>query len=208
MGGPPPEEWQCTAIRRLTRTRCRKWRLRGQKTCEFHGGRTGQKTGVRINHLPRFYSTQLKGTLKEFLDSVADEPLDDKLNLSEELDLFRHSSLPAVRLYELAVSTNKQELILEAARTMRQSLDDCSSLAERIVRMDAARKDKISIHHIDWIINQVIRCVYDALDGDDAQKLEQMIRTKVKLPKQGAEGTMVTPSDDVREMDDTVPRDE
>lgn len=203
-GLPLPHE-QCESLRRNGK-RCRKYKLRGSRTCEFHGGRTAQKNPVRVHHLPRFYSKVLTKTLADFVAECADIDPTERLGLMEELDLMRHAAMLPISLYNQAVENGKHAVIEIAASGMKQALNDLANMAERIVRMDAARKDKISVHTIEYVVNQIVRIMYEKLDEDEAKEIEATIRSKVKLPKSGVDGTSITPDQDALDMDDTIPK--
>ena len=105
LAGIPPEdhERRCIKIRRITGKRCRKWALRGSKYCKSHGGaQRKRKDTVRTDHLPRFYSTVLKGSLNDFIQECIDKPPTEQYSLLEELALARHSALRAIQLYSIA----------------------------------------------------------------------------------------------------------
>lgn len=206
--GLPWPEHQCEAKRKNGK-RCRKYKLKGARTCEFHGGRTGQRARerVRVDHLPRFWSKQLGPTLTAYVREITDSPPEDQTALYEHLALMQHAAGPAIALYDLACTKDNLMLQVEASQLMKTALKDCANLAEQIVRINAAAKDKISVHHIEYVVNQIVRIIYENVGEPEGRIVEKAIREKVKLPKSGVEGTSITPDMDATEMDGSIPTD-
>ena len=202
----------CQALRR-NKKRCRRHAMRGSNFCPIHGGRRSARYRVRIDHLPRFYSKHLAGALSDYVAEVTDCPPQEQLNLYEELALMRHAALTAVAMYNGIVNAAadgkpmKPEMILDAAAIMKSWLQEVVKVADTAAKIEAAAKDKVSVQALHMVVNQIVRVAYDAF-GDDprAQVFEQMVRQRVRMPQlDGQGGTGLTPDQDARDMDASVP---
>jgi len=199
---------RCQArLKRKGGKQCGQWALEGVNYCKFHGGRLSQKKlrgEVRISHLPKFYRNTLSKTLSQAVDEMLGVAPEDQLSLFEELAIMRTMAGDAIKLYTLAEQKGKKTI--EAAELMRSALKDVVSVCESAARVSAMGKDKISIHDIQHIVNQIVRVAYSTLAEKDARKFERAIKTQVKLPVKDNQGTELTPDKDVLEMDGTIPQ--
>ena len=191
------------------------WKLAGSDYCGWHGGRNNGRSVVRTHRLPRFYSRRLTRTLSEAVEAALAEAPDQQLQLLEELALFRTVAADSVGVYSAAVEALEQAdderakklrpFVDQTAAIMRDNLLTVVSVCESAAKVHAIGKDKISVHNIRHVIDQVVRCAYDAFDGDDrVREFETMIREHVLIDDQ--RGTSRTPDQDVAEMDGSVPR--
>jgi hypothetical protein len=131
------------------------------------------------------------------------------LSLLEELSLMRVLAGDTVALYDAAVGTEKTELVANAGMLLRDALRQVADMCEKAARVDALAKDKISIHHLSFVVNQIVRIAAEVF-GDDttrAAQFEQLIRERVRLPSI-QQGTLLTPDADVVDMDSTIPKGE
>lgn len=210
LNGKPPEGHprQCRVIVKKTGKRCHRWALRGIDRCQWHGGRQAQR-GVRIHHLPRFYSKILGPTLSTAVEELLGVSPAEQTAVFEELALMRVAASESIKLYAAACSSEKSETRIAAAGLMQDALKEVVAIAESAARIEAAGKDKLSIHGLQHVVNQLIRLMYDAC-GDDhsdiAERFEESIRQSLRVP--GEPGTDLKPWEDVSEMDDTIPKGE
>lgn len=209
--GIPPPRFQCEAIRKNGK-RCRKWRLRDKRTCQFHGGRS--RTGSpyqTVMTLPRLYSKHLSGTLLDAVEHVMGQDPREALNLFEELALMRVAAGDAIKLYNAAhtVEGEKGDAIrTQAAGLMAQALSNVQSMCESAARIELQGKDKLSIHSLKAVVDQVVYISYKVFKDhpDLVKKFQETIAEQVRMPKaSGIEGTDITPDRDVVEMDETIP---
>jgi len=185
---------------------CKNWALKGVRYCKFHGGRLAQKRGqIRTSHLPKFYRHVLSKTLAEAVDEMLGVAPEEQLSLFEELAIMRKMAGDAIQLYTLAEEKKKNEAKVAAAELMRVALKDVVSVCESAARVSALGKDKISIHDIQYIINQIVRVAHDTLEETDARRFEKALHTHVRLPVKDQTGTDITPDMDVSDMDVTIP---
>lgn len=210
-GPPTNEKDQCKAIRKNGK-RCRKWHLRDSDFCQFHFGRTNKRAPIKNNTgkllgMPHFYRRVLRSTLQETFDELVLKAPAEQVQLFEELALMRLTVLDCVKLYDIASSTNKPEIILDAGMTMRLALKEVADLCSKAASIEAAGKDKLSVHHITFVVNQIVRLAFETFSEHTelAEEFERRVRTDIKLPSvQG--GTLLTPDQDVEGMDDSIPR--
>lgn len=198
--GAPPDEYQCQAKRRNGK-RCKKWRLKTSKYCQFHGGRRRGSTH-KHHSLPMFYSEVLNTSLKQLVEAACSQEPHEQVAIFEELALMRVTATEAVRLYSKAQEAD-DETRLNASLLMRDHLLEVVKVAESAARIVASGKDKISVHDINHVVNQIVRIAFKTLTDDDARKFERAIRAEVKVS--GNEGTTITPDQVVTDMDSTIP---
>jgi hypothetical protein len=207
-----PPEWLCRAKRRNGK-KCRKPALKGSHYCQLHGGRSRGKT-VKVAHMPRFYSKHLTKSLSDALEDLTSVSPNEQLSLFEELALVRDAAGQAVAMYSICKEAYEQEpspkrgeILAAATMEMRGALDHVVKVCEAAARIDSQAKDKVSIHTLHFFIQQITRIAYDAFDDDPrARAFEELLRTRIKLPQAGADGTVLTPDMDVQTMDSTVPQ--
>lgn len=201
---------RCQGKSRATKKRCRRWALKNKRFCAFHGGRHSSRP-VRIDHLPKFYSSQLSDTLAERVQEMLSGAPAEQLRLYEELALVRLTAQDAVQLYDIA---HKEGADIEARMTagviLREILGDVVKTCEAAAKVEATARDKVSVHNLQFILNQVVRIAYELFEPDNhelAVEFEKSIRVNVRMPDE-IQGTSVTPDMDVNEMDLSVPGDE
>lgn len=199
--GEPPEIYQCNAIRRNGK-RCRKWRLRGQRCCQFHGGRRGR---TQLKSMPGFYRDVLSKTLDDVIQAAMEQNPSEQVSLLEELALMRLTAREAVALYSAAQASDQKTKDM-AAGVMVDALKNVQSIAESAARINAASKEQLSATSLKVVVHQITRIAYEVIgDTQLAEEFERRIRDKVRLPDE-TKGTLLTPDQDVQEMDDSVPR--
>lgn len=203
IGGPPPPDHprRCQCKNRK-RDRCRKWACVGSKYCKTHG-RRGRY--ARIKKLPRFYAKELTATLQEYVEASLGTPSYEQLNLFEELALMRATASEAVKLFSAAQKSKNQETRVQAAMLVQEALKHVVTTCEIAARVDAAGKDKISVHSVEQVVQQIVRIAYEIFKNEnEVRAFEKEIRTHVRIVG-GTVGTSSTPDIDVSNMDDTVP---
>lgn len=170
--------------------------------------------------MPRFYSKVLTKTLAAFVEEACDSPIADQTQVIEELALMRHGTSQVVALYDAVVGKLEEERdpakaakLREAAAMiatqMKEDLKEVAKVCETAARIEAMAKDKVSVHSISHVVNQMVRLMHTVCGEENvaiAEEFERRVREEVKLPSTGPEGTNITPDMDVLEMDDLVPR--
>lgn len=157
--------------------------------------------------MTRFYSKYMTRTVREAVEDALAVSPQEQLQLFEELALMRTLAGESIKLYSAAKETGKQPVIDTAAMIMQQQLNEVVRTCEAAARIDASAKDKVSVHTIHHFVDQIVRIAFDSF-GDDpkAKEFEHLIRTQLKLPRSGNDGTSLTPDMDVTEMDSSVPK--
>lgn len=157
--------------------------------------------------MPRFYSKYLTRTVQEAVEEALAVSPREQLQLFEELALMRDLAGQAVALYSAARETGKAEVMMQAGMLMQQHLKEVIATCESAARIDAAAKDKVSVHTLHHFVDQLVRVAFETFgDTDKAREFEFAIRTQIKLPSSGVNGTDITPDQDVTEMDRSVPQ--
>lgn len=206
MPGRPAEDdpRRCKAVRR-SGERCRRWAMRDSDYCPFHGGRNRKrlKRGV-----PRFYSAFLGTTLRRAVSRSLRQSPALQFSLNEELALSRHVCGQAIALYSAAVETGKAEVIASASMVMRDALEHVRSMCESASRVALAGEDRISVHNLSFVVNQVVTVVYKVLGDEGAEEahlIAQALQDELLVDDGRPVGTTLTPDADVADMIDTVP---
>lgn len=215
---------RCQFIKR-NGERCRRIACGGVRFCLTHRGRYHQRLAANRTKdcdLPRFYKRQMSKTLTAFVQECMESPPHEQLNLYEELALMRHAAQQAVAMYSACESLPdapsdtpqgkaRAQATSMATEMMKTALRDVAEMTQKAASIDAVSRDKISIHHIAFVISQITRIMHRVLaeHQDLAEELEREIRRQVQLPTGGATGVDLTPDkvlEDVVDMDDTIPR--
>jgi len=156
-----------------------------------------------------FYSKQLSGTLQDAVERQLEMDTTEQASLWQELALIRTGASQSVAMFNAAMNCKNvdNELRLEAAAQMAQWLGTVKDFAEAAGKLEHLGKDKISVHHLRFIVAQMTRIMHRVC-GEDfvelAEEFERLVRTEVKMPHQ-VTGTDLTPDEDVTKMDSTVP---
>jgi hypothetical protein len=167
--------------------------------------------------IPSMYSKYLSQSLKERLLSLAERPDHERLSLDAEIDLTRESVLSEIRLYDLACQNHEKALNTElepecllykiqAAERMRAGLDTVASLCERVVRMRAAGKESLPVHAVNMLIMQVTKIAHETMPEEFVPQFVQRLAGEVRISDEhSVRGTHLTPDQDARDMDATIP---
>jgi hypothetical protein len=218
--GLAPEEWRCVHIKRNGQ-RCRAWRFKDCTRCRVHGGalqkraRRASSSKTRVDTLPRFYKKNMCKTLTAYVAECLESPPSEQLSVFEELALLRHYAEQHVALYSIAVSlpddnAKKMDCVMSAGELMKCQLQAVVDMTARAVSMENSAADKISVHHLAFVINQIVRISHEVLGEHQelAENFERLVRERIQLPTSGATGTSITPDmidGEVVEMDETIP---
>jgi hypothetical protein len=202
--------------------KCGQWALKGIQYCKFHGGaaikRLREKRNVddpRTNDVARIRKyKKLGATLEQFVAELLTQPEQEQLDLFEELALMRSfvdesTSMFAAACALPANNAKRTELIVCAGGLMKQALDDVRVMSKTASDIFANGKDKFSVHSLHDIVQQIKRMVHNCFGHCEIEleEFEKQLRL-LQLPKIGADGTTITPDQDVIEMDSMIPRKE
>lgn len=187
---------------------CFRLALKGYAYCQFHSGPRNPRYAVEIDHLPRFYSKHLKGTLQQCVEEALQEDVSETLELYEELAMARRTVVDIALLYEACIDNENVEPAkrIEVGMLLREGLKDIDKMVTSAFAIEANRRDKISAHNLNTVVNQIVRVAAEVFGDDEvrAKRFEYMIRTHVKVDD-GRPGTSLTPDKDAQEMDASVP---
>ncbi len=214
LNGAPPEghERQCHARSRVTRERCRKWALTGREYCQFHGGR---RSLAQSKGLPKHYTKHLGKTLKQKIEDLTEQSHHEQVQLYEELALMRIVAEQAVRLAEPVLMGDTKvdaRTTMLAMSALGEALTGVKELVLAAAKIEKDAEDKVSVRVLDLFVLQILRAIYRACDDKEvAARIEQELQDTVALPAHNqnaaipeTDGTTLTPSDIVKEMDDTI----
>lgn len=224
FGGQCPRDYhgplRCKATSRVTRERCRRHVCIGKDVCYYHGGRYAKdKSLPRINTLPRFYRNRLSQTLNSFVDACLDTSPQEQLALFEELAIARDMCGKALEDWDkiknlspeqrATLGEQKYSLLLETMEALaRQAMTYVQETSKSATYVYTAAKDKLSIHNLQAVVNQITRLAYTALGPENehlAKKFDELIQREVRVIETN-DGTALTPDMDAMLMDSTVPR--
>ena len=177
-----------------------------------------------LQDVPRYYRRSLGPTLKAAVEEALAVPAAEQVELNEELALMREAASEAVKTFSDAVefvrvaeATGRPEYI-EPAREALQgashlvmgSLERVGDYSLKLARVEALSKDNITIHTVYSVLSQVTRIFYVVCGEENealAREVERRIRDEVNVPGIASnDGTDITPGDDIKAMDSTVPR--
>lgn len=165
--------------------------------------------------MPKFYRNRMSATLASFVEEHMQMSPEEQINLFEELALTRTVAGDAVALYDATVTALKEknddaanQTRLLAGSMLKDALKDVSDMCMRASAIEQNARDKFSVHTLQYIINQIVRIVHEACEPEHhevAERIEYMIHTMIRIPKTTTDGTELTPDQDARDMDATVP---
>lgn len=196
-GCPKEDRFRCAAYpKHKNGERCKLWRMRGSKYCNFHGGRRRKRVN---NSVTNFYSHKLSDTLNAAIQKQLDAPASEQLSLLQELALMRQSALTAVVIYDKTSEIDDVAIKAKAAELMAGALKNVQSVCEsaaRVAMMNKAGLDALALRDF---VNQVVRVAADCFGDNEAVKLfEHRLRQEIKLTDQTS--AKFTPDEQVRRM--------
>ena len=154
------------------------------------------------------YSGRLNGVLKRAVDAIAETPADQQLGLLEELAMLREVSTVALKGYELAVSSevtqNKEELMCAATTAVVVCLREVRDTAVAAARIDQSVSGYVSKHTLRALVGRMVRTMYQVCGErhqDLAEEFAKKVERDIQIPTRDAEGTVLTPDQDVLAMD-------
>jgi hypothetical protein len=124
--------------------------------------------------LSRYYTKYAGRTLSTLLRELENLPDEERLKLSEEIDVARISMAKTLSLFNVLLeddfrdkdgnkvnldSEKRANLFASFAKLTQDGLSHVASLVTSMAKVDALRADKTSIQNIKWIIDRVIRIV-------------------------------------------------
>ena len=207
---PPDHPRRCQGMGRHSGVRCKNWADTGSKFCRFHGGRLG-KRHTRVDKLTHYYSKHLTHTLQEVVEETLTQSIQEQLDLTEELAVIRGTVQDVCKLYDMSPepggSNDQNSSRLQAGALLRATLREVISSCEAAARVAAISRERISVHNLSIVLNQVVRCAWQVFgdDHDKAKEFERLIKATVRLPDE-VHGTVITPDEDVAAMDDSIPK--
>jgi len=149
----------------------------------------------------------LKGTLQDVIEEQLGASPSEQLSLFEELALMRVTAAQVVALWGAADSGADADAKVVAGALMRDALKDVITTCQAAAHIESQARDKFSLHALHHIINQIVRIAHECFEDDPrAKHFKQLIQEKIKMPMEQT-GTLLTPDQDVTDMDDTIPHD-
>lgn len=229
LDGPMPTDHPrcCKATALNTGLQCRTPAMRDSDFCRIHQFRVSSKNGyVR---LPRRYKIISK-TLQQRLEELEEDSA-SQLELREELNLYRASADDAILMYQTAIEIREaaetkleaaeqnerdgllaakqaaDTLVERAASVMRSVLREVRECALDAAKIETMAKGNFTVSSVRSIVTQISRIMYEVCGEDNleiAEEFDRRLNEKVKI-SDSVEGTMITPDQDVLEMDSMVP---
>jgi len=170
-GGPPPNHPRRCQAPNFFGDQCGRWALTGVDYCSRHGGRNPRAKKQLANYYSKHAGTKLSTLLKE----IAEQSDDERLSLTEEIDVARINAARVLLLFEkivieenftdkdgrpLDISPEKMlKLKSSCAVAVRDSLDQVSALVQAMAKVEVLKRDKISVHNIKWAVDRIMRLI-------------------------------------------------
>ncbi len=216
---------RCTAMVTGTATgrRCANEAVLGSDPprCERHPVKAGIDPHLHTElYMSKFYRNVLKPTLANRIGEMLEATtLAERLDVGEELALVRDAASHRVDLYGSLVEAQAAgapvtiENLVAAGQVMTEALVDVAKLVKVHAEVERVKAEVVSgfAGCLDAVILSVLRAAHQAF-GDDCRVrqfeeiLREELRTRQSIGVGAALGTDSLPSDDVAEMDASVPR--
>ena len=177
------------------------------------------------------YSKYLSESLADRLQDLVARPLREQINAVEELGLMEIAATDAVQLYNLVEQTTESELqkletldegeakknavvrdVLQqrmaAGMLMKDALQGVVDAREQVQRIANDKRTSIAVQDLALLVSQFVEIAYEVFGENNIELVnEYAARVRsVKLPRDGSEGTTLTPDMDVMAMDKTIPK--
>ena len=136
-------------------------------------------------------------------EALLEDPA-DIVSLYEELAILRQTVADATILYEHALDKNDPKMISMIGPVVREGMKDIADMVRTVADLEQKRSDKISIHNVTFVVNQIVRISAEVF-GDDLTKADRFRKLVLDRLRVDKAGTTITPDQDVREMDESVP---
>jgi hypothetical protein len=215
---PADSPRRCQARSNTTREQCKKWALKGKRMCKTHRARERKGEGSPTQEWSEcrsdenqvmgvIYRKHMSKVLQERLDEFLEQPQEEQLALYEELSIMRVMAVDAIKLYDGAVQTNKAELVMCAAETLKEALTSVGDMVKACADIEAKATDKVSTRQLNLFIMQICRAVRRIVGEENielAQKIIDEINESVHFNVEGM-GTTLTPDQQAHSMDETIP---
>ena len=185
----------------------------------------------QLQRLPMAYSKYLSESLADRLQDLVARPLREQINAVEELGLMEIAATDAVQLYNLVEQTTESELqkletldegetkknavvrdVLQqrmaAGMLMKDALQGVVDAREQVQRIANDKRTSIAVQDLALLVSQFVEIAYEVFGENNIELVnEYAARVRsVKLPRDGSEGTTLTPDMDVMAMDKTIPK--
>lgn len=224
---PLPDELRCTAMSTQYGRRCNNHRVRGTNKCAFHAKQCSlHKSNLHRfkRFMPKFYAKYVTKSLGQVLDEALNRNPVEQLELLEELALMRDVAGQAVLYYSIAKDAidapnitdaqkqTRQQILFAAGEILRERVEAVCGVAEKAQRITTNSKDRLQVQQLQYFIEQVTICLHKTF-GDDKriEQFHEFLMQSVRIPQigsDGTEGTILTPDQDVSQMDSTIPKQE
>lgn len=179
----PPEGHprRCQGINRRRRDQCRKWALHGRNFCKTHRG-----TIKPYKDMGGFFSKHAGDALKRRLAAVAQSE-QERLSLSEEVDVARLVALDSMQLWEAAQQSDNPATRGQACELVRQSIDHITETVKRAATVRQLVGANVAVEDVGYVVAQVQKILNDELGGSEAGRavLERLTARidEIKLPE-------------------------
>jgi hypothetical protein len=205
---------QCDAMRTTSNTgaRCNKDALPNTDPprCENHVMNYEAKS---TEHMHRFYGRQMRPALKAAVQELIEGlGVVEQLDLSEELALVRHQTGNLVEVYSAAVEGNATlETRVAAGAVMVESVKDVIKAVESMAHVEEVklRVSGTFAGAMHSVVVAVVKAVNEVFQDDyRVPEFERVLRERllVHAAGSGEDGTVLTPDQDVIEMDELIPK--
>lgn len=184
-----------------------------------------------LKRLPYVYSKYLSNALASRLDELTARPLREQLDMTGALALMQSHAIDAAQMYDTTLQTTDEQLRqfekldngeankratidmilqarLAAGLVMKEALESVVEMAQKIQQMTTDKRNTIAVQDIHLLVTQFVEVAYDTFGDENVARVKEYAEKlrQIKLPRDGHEGTMITPDMDVMEMDRSIPK--
>lgn len=121
------------------------------------------------------YANKVSEPLKKRLEALASEGPDERASLAEEVDLSRIMLERAVLIYDRVVVNptknaegREPDEVLKGSATgiLQEALATTASMVEKMAKITALSKDKVTIEQIDFVVAQISQIIEAEVENE------------------------------------------
>ena len=203
-GPPHDDQFRCERYIKKRGVRCNKWKLKGSRFCEYHGGRHKTTTKKSMGVYSKLLGKRLEEAMQDFIGA----PHHEQVSLYDELAVTRVIAADALKLLDASMAENiSADTKALAISLAHDALEHVRDMCVAVNRIEKDADDKVSVRVIGLFVNQVVRAM-QRVCGEDRElfeRIEREVRETVRIPDARAMAksvtSMVAPGEAVREMD-------
>lgn len=136
-----------------------------------------------------YYARKAGVELRAKLEELSAQPMSQTMSLKDEVEFARVLAARAVTMYDVVVEQGKLDIKKEdgtvemnhkarmaAMSVTRDTISFLSELVEKMTKVEMAKKDKISVHNIIFITEQICRTLYEEIGPNNQELAERCVK--------------------------------